>query len=254
MRRIALLGILFTLFLFSCGTPPPGSLNSDEDAKAQKGPTISFEPAKAETEALPEEEVIPGRKGSILIWDVNDAHSYLVKKVFLEVYPESKDRLEVVFRRPDDFSTYDVVIRSTTGIQGMVSTAKKYPETLFVMPVGGNDEKEVSHSNNSTAPIVATRATESKAPKGTAYGGALDFYDLDNKDDGKAHVSFSNPRIAAKLLLIWEARGKSWKDALNAARKTADRGPKTHPNGEMHNKKFGYGRINVEKAIKYSGR
>lgn len=196
-----------------------------------------------------EEPIIQNRKGKILIWDSNEGHAKIVKSTFLNEYPEAEKRIEIKLGwNIDQVSQFDLVVKSSAGFERQLPLAQKLNNTCFVMPVGTNDDKELKFRNNRLGEIVLTRAYEEASNVGTGYGEVLEFWDEDQKKDDKAVSSYSNSRVAAKLLKIWEHRGGCWEDARNAARKTAYRTKQTHPNNEQWNKKFGFGKIRVNSA------
>ncbi len=199
-----------------------------------------------------DEPFVQNRKGKILLWDTNESHAADVKNVFLGMYPEAASRITLhLGYNFEAIDPFDLVLKSTTGFERQLSLAQKHPEVCFVMPVGSNQDKEMTFYNNNLGEIVLTRGYEPDDKIGTAFGNVLEFWERDHKDDNKAVSSYSNARVAAKLLKIWEARGGCWEDTRAAARKTALRNKNTHPNNEAWNKKFGFGQIRVQEAIKW---
>ncbi len=220
------------------GSPPPPT------------PTTGTSGGNNNPASICDDPVVQGRKGKILIWDHNESHGNDVRNVFLGSYVDAASRITMqIGWNFSDVEPYDLVLKSTSGFERQLPLAEKYPETCFIMPVGSNHDKEMTFLNNNVGKIVLTRTYEPDDKVGTAYGGVLEFWEKDHKDDEKAVSSYGNALVAAKLLKIWEARGGCWEDTRSAARNTAYRDNNTHPNGEKWNKKFGFGQIRINEAI-----
>ena len=133
-----------------------------------------------------------------------------------------------------------------------------YPNVLSVIPLGDNYFYDLGFSaafNNKA--IVCTGAGDFLDPSqdrnNTGFGNGLDFWDHDIDIDNDSDASsFSTPIIAMKLFKIKIERGCGWYEAVYCAKMTADRNEPnriTYP-WDLRN---GYGRINVNNAIAYSG-
>lgn len=137
-----------------------------------------------------------------------------------------------------------VYIRSYTGIENNEDTALVYynrDSILTFMPLGSNLYEELT-ALDTLGDIVASGAgTDSNM---TGYGNGLEFWDEDDIPDGLYYSSFSNARVAAKLLKIKQTLNCTWEEARNRARLTA-----SNPTWDKYN---GYGKINVDSAIDWA--
>ncbi len=135
---------------------------------------------------------------------------------------------------------------------------------LMFAPLGGNENlfEEVSiYQENAPEVIVTSGAGDVgyEDRNNTSYGKGLEFWDNDlAQDEGADQSSYSNGIVLGKLLKIKDTLNCSWWEARYRARATADR---TEPNrnnidtitGISWCKYNGFGRINVENAIAYTG-
>jgi hypothetical protein len=113
--------------------------------------------------------------------------------------------------------------------------------TLFY-PLGSNLNVELTNLN-SLGVIIASGAGENQNV--TAYGNGLEFWDTEEEDTGW-QSSYSNGRIAGKILKIIDVLSCNAWEARYRARMTAS-------NNGVWDKFNGYGKINVQSAIDYSG-
>lgn len=136
------------------------------------------------------------------------------------------------------------IVRSIADLNSCIETALLYYrniQSFFAFLSNDHTEEAVPTS----IPNVITVGAGVLANE-TAYGQGLEFwdYDLDMVDPDLS--SFSNGRVAGKILKIKDTLGCSWWEARYRARMTASE------NGvwSLYN---GYGKIDVAKALVYSG-
>jgi len=151
------------------------------------------------------------------------------------------------------------LIRSTTNVQDYVAAAQTvYPRVQTFFPLGSNSFIRLYIFAQSEPPVIITVGAgdfcDPDADRNnTGYGNGLEFWDHDFIiDDGGDQSSFSNGIIAGKMLKIRDTLNCSWWEARYRARMTT---PKSEPNRQtspwdLYN---GYGRIDVEAALAYTG-
>lgn len=137
-----------------------------------------------------------------------------------------------------------VYIRSFTGISHYEDTAQVYYDRdsiLSFMPLGSNTYEELTALDTLGIIVASGAGTDSNM---TGYGEGLEFWDLDDTENAEYLSSFSNARVAAKLLKIKQTLNCTWEEARSRARLTA-----SNPTWDKYN---GYGKINVDSAIAWT--
>lgn len=125
-----------------------------------------------------------------------------------------------------------------------------YPATQMFMPLGSNES--ILLPNPSTIPVIITCGAGTTFNE-TGYGPGLEFFDSEDQGQSINHSSFSNGKIAGKIMNIRNTLSCSFWEARFRARITADRTLITHPEGEYWNSQNGFGKINVQAAIDFVG-
>lgn len=150
-------------------------------------------------------------------------------------------------------------IRSTPGVEGYVSQlGSLYPRIQSFFPLGNDNFIQLNIFNSWHPPVVIPSGAgdfiaTAQNRNNTAYGNGLEFWDRDLLvDDSSDQSSFSNGYILGKLLRIKDTLNCDWWEARYRARMTAYR---LEPNRQTHpwDLRNGYGRIDVNAAIAYSG-
>lgn len=143
------------------------------------------------------------------------------------------------------------VVRSTSGISSYQTSALDYyPDILAFMPLGSNLFVELI---STPGVIVSCGAGDNENKNNTGYGTGLEFWDNDLETTVTSDFSsFANGVIAGKILKIKDTLNCSWWEARYRARMTCDKGEdnRTGADWDLFN---GYGKINVNNAIAYSG-
>lgn len=137
-----------------------------------------------------------------------------------------------------------VYIRSYTGIAANEDTAQVYYDRdsiLSFMTLGSNLYEELTALDTLGIIVASGAGTDSNM---TGYGNGLEFWDEDDTQDGLYFSSYSNARVAAKLLKIKQTLNCTWEEARSRARLTA-----SNPTWDKYN---GYGKINVDSAIAWT--
>lgn len=143
------------------------------------------------------------------------------------------------------------LIYSYGGVGSYVSQALSiYPTTQMFMPLGSN--QSVLLPTPPSIPLIITCGAGTTFNE-TGYGPGLEFWDKEVQGIPEEQSSFSNGRIAGKLMAIRNGRNCSWWQARYCARITARRNSTTHPGGVIWNQNNGFGEINVNSAIAYAG-
>jgi hypothetical protein len=136
-----------------------------------------------------------------------------------------------------------MVVRSTTGMSGSILTAATYwPVICTVMPQGSNSFIRIEPPTS--VPVIVTTGAGVVVNE-TAYGAGLEFHDDDLGEPGSLS-SWSNGVIAGKLLRIKDLTGWDWWQVRYACRLTGT-------NDGARTDQDGYGVIDLERAIEYSG-
>lgn len=207
-------------------------------------------------------------------WDV---HGTYIKQAIQLAYPELVDDDFIIVSNINQAINYAVdnedviaIIESTTGGSSYFIAMQQLYENLnkrvlFFAPLGGNVnlfEEVFIYSENAPKVIVTSGAGDEELRNNTSYGKGLEFWDWDLTQTfpipTSDQSSYSNGIVLGKLLKIKDELNCSWWEARFRARVTADR---TEPNrndidaieGVSWCKFNGFGRINVDNAIGYSG-
>lgn len=193
-----------------------------------------------------------------------ETHGIYIKQAILLAYPELGENDIINFTSYNEAKQFainnqnvEALIRSTTGVANYINDAwQLYPRILYFFPMGSNSFTELNIFSFEEPPvIVTTGAGDEEGRNNTGYGKGLEFWDWDltqTEEPSEDQSSFSNGIILGKLLKIKHTLNCTWWEARWRARITADR---TEPNRETHpwDKKNGYGRINVQRAISFKG-
>ena len=136
----------------------------------------------------------------------------------------------------------EMVVVSTTGIEGFISSAETvYTEIQCFVPLGINSYTEVTAVTSIPAIVTCGAGTASATANQTGHGAGLEFWDRETYGSPTgAESSYSNGVIAGKLYAIKTALNCSWWEARYRARITT---------GSTWNKYNGFGVIDVQKAI-----
>ena len=86
------------------------------------------------------------------------------------------------------------------------------------MTLGSNLYEELTALDTLGIIVASGAGTDSNM---TGYGNGLEFWDEDDTQDGLYYSSFSNARVAAKLLKIKQTLNCTWEEARTRARNTA---------------------------------
>lgn len=145
----------------------------------------------------------------------------------------------------------EVIVHSYTGVESKVDMSQEvYPNVLVLMPLGSNVFTQLNVFQEEDPPVIVTcGAGDFEERNNTGYGNGLEFWDEDLIwNDGDDQSSFSNGKIAGKLLKIKDTLNCDWWTARYLARLTADR---NEPNRETEpwDLRNGFGKINVQAAI-----
>lgn len=187
----------------------------------------------------------------ILISDSDYSHSIGVKDSILSANSDlSSGNIDIRYESLNDSLIYaseqkiKCVVRSTIGVAGEITNALEYYKMgiQVFMPMGSNTHGELTALTS--IPCIVTSGAGGVA-NNTGFGEGIEFFDDDNGTPGDAS-SFSNGVIAGKLFKIKVERNCDWWEARYCARTTAS------GNG-VWNKNDGYGIIDVDAAINYSG-
>jgi hypothetical protein len=198
----------------------------------------------------------------ILIADIpNTQHALDIKQSIIDGYgSDISSDIEIVssdLQTTINSATEDTVmiVHSYSGVTSKVNMSQEvYPNLLVFMPLGSNTFTQLNLFAETNPPLIVTcGAGDFEERNNTGYGNGLEFWDEDLIwNDGDDQSSFSNGKIAGKLLKIKDTLNCDWWTARYLARSTADR---NEPNREtsLWDLRNGYGKINVQAAIEAFG-
>lgn len=198
----------------------------------------------------------------ILIADnPESSHALDVKQSIIDGYgSDISEEIEIIssdLQTTINAATEDtvMVVHSYTGVESKVNMSQAvYPDILVFMPLGSNTFEELNLFDEIEPPVIVTcGAGDFEERNNTGYGNGLEFWDEDLIwNDGDDQSSFSNGKIAGKLLKIKDTLNCDWWTARYLARLTSDR---NEPNRETEpwDLRNGYGKINVQAAIEAFG-
>jgi len=196
----------------------------------------------------------------ILIWDTLLPHANNIITAISTGYgSDISNQCLIVSSDPFVSASLDnniiAIVRSYSGWESNVSQSLGvYPNTLTFFPAGSNTFSLVAITQESEIPnLVLTGAGDVgyEDKNNTGYG--IEFWDSDlNLSSTSDESSYSTGIILGKLLKIKDTLNCSWWEARYRARKTTDRNESNRLTSEwdLYN---GYGIINVNNAINYSG-
>lgn len=148
----------------------------------------------------------------------------------------------------------DVLIKSYGGMYSYIPAAEQYyPDVQMFMPLGDNRSIEIFSPPTLSVIIACGAGDIDDLQNMTAYGNGLEFWDNEGYFNPVDESSYSNPIIASKIMKIRDARDCSMWEARYCARFTADRNEPNRPPDTIWHKENGFGKINVEAAIAFSG-
>lgn len=199
----------------------------------------------------------------IVISGDNDSHSELMQYAMDLEYPGLSASSQIIPGQIDDAIMYaegnpDVVaiIRSTVGLSWDIGKIAYLDERFGVFyPLGSNEiGVEITSPSFLYPRVIVSGAGDEELQNNTAYGDGLCFWDWDTVFDTAPDASsFSNARILGKMLKVKDEVGCSWWEANWRCRVTADRVEPNRPSNTFWHKLNGFGRINTDAAIAYTG-
>ena len=136
-----------------------------------------------------------------------------------------------------DTNNYQMIVRSTTGLNTGIYYADKHPQVKLVMPAGSNSSVQAFSGDIESCPVIVTGAGNTK----NVTGFNIDFYSVDPITDNN-YSSFSNGYIAGQIAFIANSLNCSIEEARIRARENGTE----YGTWDTHN---GYGKIDIEATI-----
>jgi len=177
-----------------------------------------------------------------------------IKSEYVDAVVEVLSWDDAIVRANAD-STVTVIVCSDTALVSRLTQIQSLPLRVSVFyALGSNTFEQLAQPNMFYSNLITAGAGDSELQNNTGYGNGLSFWDLDLADTHSAdESSYSNGRIAGKLSIIKDTLNCTWWEAIWKARKTADRTEPNRLTNTFWHKYNGFGKINVNKAIKYMG-
>ncbi len=127
-----------------------------------------------------------------------------------------------------------VIVRSTTGLAAVITTAASYPDVLAFMPAGSNSYVSVFNGDIATCPVVVTGAGDTQ----NRTGYSLEFWGPNPLTGGNLS-GYGNAYVAGQMCFLADSLGKTIQEirALSRANGTSL---------DVHN---GYGVVNSAAII-----
>lgn len=198
--------------------------------------------------------------GKALLVDHQDGHGNYVANAFKANFPGWEDVLVL------GMSLYNPYNQFTGLISYAIAARMKSAFVPYAIPPANIESdtlgqaawergmhviQATSNSNILSPPngpiysVVMTSGTSSVATRAQSLG--MDFWDIHNSNSPATGV------VAAKLIRVLLGRNDGVWAARYAARMTAIRNETTHPGGVLWNQRHGFGRIDVDAAIAWTG-